>query len=329
MAMSFTALADTKIRSVSLRIKSNIEAGTYDTDVDITTSSNKYSVEDYEVTNEPVGNWDRGDKPRLKVVLTAEDGYYFGSGFSKSDVSLTGDGGTVSSVSRSGTGRLNVTVTLDALDDGDGGYGLEVYDLEWDEDNGEASWEEAEDARKYEVRLYRNGSSVTSGTTSSASYDFGKYFTKKGTYTFKVRGVYSSSYKGEWKESDELYVSSSEADDIRDAAKDSSGSYQGSGSSGPGVSSGGGPGSSGGSFSGAWLKDGVGWWYCNADRSYPVNQWQYINDYWYFFNAQGYMVTGWVYWNNVWYYCSDSGAMLTNATTPDGYRVDANGAWIQ
>ena len=80
---------------------------------------------------------------------------------------------------------------------------------------------------------------------------------------------------------------------------------------------------------GAWLKNDTGWWYCNADRSYPVNQWQYINNYWYFFNASGYMVTGWVQWNNVWYYCCDSGEMLTNTRTPDGYYVDGNGAWIQ
>ena len=65
------------------------------------------------------------------------------------------------------------------------------------------------------------------------------------------------------------------------------------------------------SSQGAWLKNDVGWWYCNADRSYPVNQWQYINNYWYFFNASGYMVTGWVQWNNVWYYCCDSGETVS------------------
>ena len=83
----------------------------------MTTSSSKYSVEDVDVTNIPKDGWEENDKPKVKVVLTAEDGYYFGSGFSKSDVSLTGDGGTVSSVSRSGTDTLNVTITLDALDD--------------------------------------------------------------------------------------------------------------------------------------------------------------------------------------------------------------------
>ena len=128
--------------------------------------------------------------------------------------------------------------------------------------------------------------------------------------------------KGDWEESDELSVSSSEAKDIRDNGKSSSNTPSNT------VNDDGGPGDTN-SSKGAWLRNDVGWWYCNADRSYPVNQWQYIDNYWYFFNASGYMVTGWVQWKNVWYYCSDTGAMLTNTRTPDGYYVDGNGAWIQ
>ena len=41
-------------------------------------------------------------------------------------------------------------------------------------------------------------------------------------------------------------------------------------------------GSSSSSYKGAWLRDSVGWWYCNADKSYTVNNWQYIDDRWYF-----------------------------------------------
>ena len=42
----------------------------------------------------------------------------------------------------------------------------------------------------------------------------------------------------------------------------------------------------------------------------------------------------WVAVDGKWYYCDPreggtQGAMLTNTTTPDGYRVDANGVWIQ
>ena len=30
-----------------------------------------------------------------------------------------------------------------------------------------------------------------------------------------------------------------------------------------------------------------------------------------------------------WYYLGPDGVMLTNTTTPDGYRVGADGVWIQ
>ena len=29
----------------------------------------------------------------------------------------------------------------------------------------------------------------------------------------------------------------------------------------------------------------------------------------------------------VYYYVDETGAMMTNATTPDGYQVDADGKW--
>ena len=128
-------------------------------------------------------------------------------------------------------------------------------------------------------------------------------------YLFKVRAVYSSSDKGSWEESDSWYVSSEEADEISDGRR----SY----------------GSSSSSYKGAWLRDSVGWWYCNADKSYTVNNWQYIDDRWYFFNAAGYMVTGWIDWGGRWYYCGDDGAMYYNTTTPDGYYVGDDGAWVQ
>ena len=83
-----------------------------------------------------------------------------------------------------------------------------------------ASWEDSGDARKYEVRLYRNDNSVTSVlTTSDTSYDFSGYITKSGDYLFKVRAVYSSSDKGSWEESDSWYVSSEEADEISDGRR--------------------------------------------------------------------------------------------------------------
>jgi hypothetical protein len=312
-AVPMTALAatGTSISSVSLYISSEIEAGESGGDVTVTSSSSKFSINDTEVTNDPDGEWKNGNKPKLKVTLEAEDDYYFDSGFSKSSVSLSGSDGTVSSVSRSSS-KLIVYITLDALEDDENDHELAVSNLEWYEGNGTASWDECEDANKYEVRLYRGSNAVTSVlTTTYTSYDFASYITNSGDYSFKVRGVYNSSNKGSWEESDSWYVSSNEAEEISSASS--------SGVSGPGSSTG----------TGAWLKDSTGWWYCNADRSYTVSNWQYIDDSWYYFNQSGYMVTGWVNWNSKWYYCGESGAMLTSTTTPDGYNVGSGGAWIQ
>ena len=323
LAMPMNVWADTKITSISLKIDSSIEAGDSDSDVDVTTSSRYCSVDDVEVTNEPSDEWKSGARPKIKVTLSSDGDAYFGTGITKSDISVSGNDATVTSVSRSGKYELNVSLTLEKLERDSSDYDLDVTGLNWDDYDGTASWEEPEDAKRYEVRLYRDGSSVSSAiSTTDTSYNFASYFTRSGDYTFKVRAIYNTSNKGDWEESDELSVSSSEAKDIRDNGKSSGNTPSNS------IDDDGGPGDTNTS-QGAWLKNDVGWWYCNADRSYPVNQWQYINNYWYFFNASGYMVTGWVQWNNVWYYCCDSGEMLTNTRTPDGYYVDGNGAWIQ
>lgn len=76
-----------------------------------------------------------------------------------------------------------------------------------------------------------------------------------------------------------------------------------------------------------WKQDAAGWWYQNADGSYPANAWKQVNGRWYYFEANGYMAAN--KWINGTYYVGSDGAMLTNTTTPDGYQVGADGAWIQ
>lgn len=61
-------------------------------------------------------------------------------------------------------------------------------------------------------------------------------------------------------------------------------------------------------YAAQWQQDANGWWYENDDGSYPVNQWQEIDGKQYYFN--------------------DAGYMLTDTTTPDGYHVGGDGAWI-
>lgn len=63
-----------------------------------------------------------------------------------------------------------------------------------------------------------------------------------------------------------------------------------------------------------WLQNEIGWWYQNDDFSYPVNGWYWIDG-----NNDGIAEC---------YYFDESGYCLISTTTPDGYTVDVNGAWI-
>ena len=57
-----------------------------------------------------------------------------------------------------------------------------------------------------------------------------------------------------------------------------------------------------------WQNNGYGWWYQRANGTYPNSEWEIINGIWYYFDENGYM--------------------LADTTTPDGYYVDENGAWV-
>ena len=313
-----------QITEIPLTFEYSFETGSSSGDVYVSTGSYQFSVDDVEITNED-DDWRSGDRPRIKVYLSAHNNYYF-STTKESSFTFSGDDADFVSASvKESKSVMIVTVKLDELESGD----LTVTDLEWDGDSGTGTWEEHKDAKYYQVRLYRNGSSVTSAhTTYDTSYDFSNSISKSGDYTFRVRAVDYNSDRGSWEESDDWYVSGSMARDFDDNSSPSSNS------GGPGTSSGstssGGPGTSiPNRNSSYWCLDHVGWWYQNSNGTYPVNEWMFINQKWYFFDHTGYMKTGWILWKNLWYYCDSSGAMLTNATTPDGYRVDGNGVWIQ
>lgn len=61
-------------------------------------------------------------------------------------------------------------------------------------------------------------------------------------------------------------------------------------------------------FAGQWKQDSTGWWWQEDDGSWPSNVWRAISGKWYYFGNDGYM--------------------LSNTTTPDGYKVGADGAWV-
>lgn len=113
---------------------------------------------------------------------------------------------------------------------------------------------------------------------------------------------------------------------------------------------------------GVWRYDGRGWWFQYKDGTYPRNGWVFLPDSGgisegrFYFDANGYLKTGWLLdpsdgnwyyldpengsiltdWHEIngkWYcfswgaYGKKFGVMYCDERTPDGYTVDASGAW--
>ena len=324
----------TYINDVAFDLVHDIEIGGYNCDVDAIVSDSRYEVESVSITNEPEESWDDGDKPKVSVVLWVrdEETYRFKSGIAKTDVTIDTEDGTVKSVTRGSSGKkLTVKVELPVLAHDAGFYesALVVEDIYFDSETGIGSWEENEYAERYEVKLYRNDSYLA-GTfkTTELDYDFSKYFERKGTYFFQVRGVKdkknsSTDYKGEWRDSEELTVDSEEAKNIRlyGGYDENHTSSSTSGSSNNSPSSNAKPAASNNTASGGWFQNAYGWWWCNPDRTYPTNTWKEINGSWYYFDQSGYcLMNSWIKSQNdgLWYYCGSNGAMVTNVWVLSG-----------
>lgn len=75
-----------------------------------------------------------------------------------------------------------------------------------------------------------------------------------------------------------------------------------------------------------------GWYYFHEVSDGGLGRmytgWHEIRGLWYFFGRDGRMATGWNWIDGKCYYMDPgSGRMFANARTPDGYTVDASGAW--
>ena len=81
-----------------------------------------------------------------------------------------------------------------------------------------------------------------------------------------------------------------------------------------------------GAMATGWLKDSGSWYYLNNSGT-MVTGWVKDSDSWYYLSNSGAMATGWVKDGGQWYYLASTGKMLHNTYTPDGYYVDASGAW--
>lgn len=93
---------------------------------------------------------------------------------------------------------------------------------------------------------------------------------------------------------------------------------------------------------GQWTQDKNGIWHYTSTEPFRAT-WGYImNPYagegqnkadWFWFDRHGNMLTGWQYINGKWYYLNPTqdgtlgACLLGPGKTPDGYEIDASGAW--
>lgn len=294
MGASFPSFAaDEKIDTVKLKFSYSKapESGDDIGDISVTSTGSGYEVESAEYTNaDDQDVWTVGDIPRVKVELSANDGYRF-SYTSKSHFSLSGCNAEFKKASISDGGSyIEVYAELKRI----GGKLEGTSELEWEGTT--AHWAEIEGAKSYDVRLMREERTVTTVETTGTSYNFAGYFNKEGDYTFRVRAIASYNSKaGEWSEnSDSLYIDENDL-----------GRYSGSG---------------------RWAQNQNGWWYSYDTGGYPASCWKQIDGAWYYFNSSGYMLTGWQKLDNVWYYLMPNGVMATGWNLVNGVWYYMNGS---
>lgn len=287
--------ADSKIDQVKITFSYDEEpkSGNAIGSISAETESREFTIDHVEYVTD-AEEWSVGDRPVVRVEMTAKDGYRFAY-TSKSHFTVSG-GGAEFKKARYYDDKtvMELEVYLKRI----GGRLSASDNLEW---NGAyAEWEELNGSKSYEVRLYRDGKVVTTVSTTGITYNFSAYMTKAGTYTFRVRGIAKYDDKaGEWSEHSYEY----------DVDKNDIGHY---------------PDSAG------WKQDQYGWWYSYGNGLYPADNWEYIGGAWYYFNGQGYMMTGWQLINESWYYLQPGGMMATGWQAVNGswYYLHSSGIML-
>lgn len=79
-----------------------------------------------------------------------------------------------------------------------------------------------------------------------------------------------------------------------------------------------------------WLEDTDGnWYYLNDNGRMEIGWFQDSSGAWYYLGSSGRMESNtWIYYKGKWYYIDALGKLLFNSVTPDGYRVNEYGEWI-
>ena len=219
----------------------------------------------------------------------------------------------------------------------------DVVDVCWD--GKEACWDDSdgEYTERYQVALYRGSTEVTRIKTTNTYYDFSSDMKKSGIYRFRVRAYEDGEYNAwtQYSAEKEVEGSSTGSTTSSSAAAVENNRNQNSGWNSSLTYA---------PYREGWYLLNGNWHYRYADGSEVKDTFVLLDGMWYNFNSQGVMRTGWYKRGNSWFYLDQSGAMvwgwqqiggrwyyfnpsdgtmLADTTSPDGYQLGTDGAWIQ
>ncbi len=337
LALPVSAYATTKIKSVSVKIEVDDEIYEGSPELEITTKSDRYSCDEYTVTNDlleitedddsgngPGSNADdekakttthNPSKPfTCEITLSAEDGYAFDS-MKKSDIKVSGYDASCTKASRKDSGKtLVLTVELPGIKSLVG----QVEEATWSEE-GNATWSAAKNAASYTLRLYNDGKLRGSFETGGTTFDFRPAMLKEGSYHYTVKPNGDSENKVERTESGSIMVTKEQAMQNR---VDYSIEYEKDDTIE-------GPSSKSNPLNLGWQRDGEHYYYRQENGMYIQTNWLKDGNDWYFFDENGHMVTNdWAKWSGDYYYFGNDGKMWKNKNTPDGHKVNKEGIRI-
>ena len=313
--MSAKAEEREKISKVRLEFSTTIQPGDSEGSVDVTVPDENapYQVKNYEILNEPE-YWSESNSPLVQVEVSTDGDEYYFSGVDKNMFKLSLDK-KYDDIKRAEyvkakreDDKTSLTVTVRLKFDGDKGEALSVEEVFWEmntgadgtsQPTGYAAWYNPADTSGSRLQVEVNGTWNDAVLSTTADrYSLISYITAPGKYRFRVQNVMIGGTKSGWKTSKRLLVT---ADMFRGL---------------------------GGGFQRA--ADRVRWWWRNPDGSFAANEWKLYEKKWYWFDAEGYMATGWQNISGSWYYLDAvNGDMYVKRKTPDGYRVGADGKWVQ
>lgn len=308
-AMSFSVAGKTKTPITSITLAANLQLsdgddlndltwGDSDSGADITKSGSRYWISDV-VWVGGKSPWTIGDKPKVKVTLTADEGNYFTGTYNSKKVSIKG--GTLVSAKVNDMSTLDITVQLKTVK----GEVNAPDEIMWSDTKiGQGTWSKVPGVSAYEARLYRGGKLIHRyERVNGVSHNFFPYMTQAGNYTFMIRPVPINEEQkkymviGEWGESGDFYVDYDQVSDGKGQEKVEDGLVDGVG---------------------GWVKIGGNWFFQYPDGSCQVDSWMPLDGNWYLFDKDGRMLTGWQKHNERYYYLFGDGRMAA------GWLLDGN-----